>query len=100
MARRSIGVTDVKELLVHWVAGEGVRQIARQLGYDRLTVRKYVETAQHLGLQRGGQYSETAWEEVARATLERVAGRRPAGTVAAEVASYHDYLAERVARCG
>jgi len=96
MARRRIGVNDVKEVLVHWAAGAGIRQIARQLGYDRLTVRKYVETAQRVGVQRGVPYSEDDWDELAAATRERIAGQRPPGAVAEEVARYHDYLDQRV----
>jgi len=96
MAKRRIWVSDIKEMLVHWVAGESVRQIARGLGYDRVTVRKYIHAAEQLGLQRGQAYDEAAWDELGQATLERVAGRRPPGTVAAEVARYHDYLAERI----
>ena len=90
MAKRRIWVNDVKEVLVHWAAGEGMRQIARQLGYDRLTVRMYVETAQRVGLQRDVQYSEADWDELATATRERVAKQRPPGAVAQEVAQYHD----------
>ena len=46
MARRRIGMADVKEILVQWDAGLGVSEIARVLGYSRPTVRKYVEAAQ------------------------------------------------------
>ena len=96
MAKRRIWVNDVKEILVHWAAGEGIRQIARQLGYDRLTVRKYVETAQRVGLQRNARYDEAEWDELTAATRERVAKQRPPGAVAQEVAQYHDYLDQRV----
>jgi hypothetical protein len=41
MARRSMAVADLKEILVQWDAGEGVSSIARTLGYTRPTVRKY-----------------------------------------------------------
>ncbi len=59
MARRSMGVADIKEILVQWDAGEGVSRIARSLGYTRPTVRKYIRAAQQVGLRRGGrQYGE------------------------------------------
>jgi len=45
MARRSMAVVDIKEILVHWDAGEGVSSIARSLGYSRPTVQKYLRAA-------------------------------------------------------
>ena len=45
MARRRITVADDAEILVHWRAGRGVRQIARSLGYARNTVRERIATA-------------------------------------------------------
>jgi len=97
VARRRIGVADVKEILVQWDAGQGVSAIARALGYSRPTVRKYVYVAERLGLVRGDRRrGEAAWEELARAVVARVARRRPVGAVAADVAAFADYLAERV----
>ena len=70
MARRRIGVADVKEILVQWDAGEGISSIARSLGYTRPTVRKYLRAAERVGLRRGGQrYREPGWERLARAAL-------------------------------
>lgn len=84
MARRSMAVADVKEILVQWDAGEGVSRIARALGYTRPTVRKYLRAAERVGLRRGERrYREPGWERLARAAL-------------AEVAQYQDYLAQRV----
>lgn len=97
MARRRMGMADVKEILVAWDAGETVSAIARRLGYSRPTVRKYVYAAERVGLQRGGgRRGEAAWEELTAAALGRVAGQRDPGTAAQEVSQYHDYLAERV----
>ena len=42
MARRSMAVAGVKEILVQWDAGEGISSIARSLGYSRPAVRKYL----------------------------------------------------------
>lgn len=97
MARRSIGVADVREILVHWDAGEGVSQIARSLGYARPTIRKYIRAAERVGLQRGSRrQSEADWERLARQALEQVGTLRPVGEVTAEVAKFHEYLATRV----
>lgn len=97
MARRRIGVSDVKEILVQWDGGTGVSGITQALGYSRPTVRKYVRAAERAGLVRGAQRRrEAGWEQVARTVLEQVAAVREPGTVAKEVARFHSYLAERV----
>lgn len=100
MARRSMRVAAIKEILVHWDAGETISGIAGALGYSRPTVRKYVQAAEQAGLTRGSRaHDERAWERLARATLAQVAQDRPArpptvATVA--LTAWHDYLAERV----
>jgi hypothetical protein len=65
VARRRMAVADVKEILVHWDAGQGVSAIARALGYSRPTVRKYVRAGRQAGLVRGGQRRRQAgWEQL------------------------------------
>ena len=54
MARRSFEVIDVTEILMHWYAGRPKAEIARSLGVDRKTVRKYVAAAEAVGLSPGG----------------------------------------------
>ena len=54
MARRRITVADDAEILVHWRAGRGVRQIARSLGYARNTVRERIATATAAGFPKAG----------------------------------------------
>jgi predicted transcriptional regulator len=48
MARRRIGVADIKAVLIAWDAGERISAIERMLGYTRPTVRKYIGAAQRL----------------------------------------------------
>jgi len=99
MARRSMAVADIKEILVYWDAGEGVSNIARTLGYSRPTVRKYVRAAQGLGMERGGgRRGEGAWEALARRAIAVVEGRPPPRAAAMEVGLYHDYLEAQVGR--
>ena len=49
MARRSLRVADVVEVLEHWAAGRPLRAIAESLGLDRNTVRKYITPAREAG---------------------------------------------------
>lgn len=53
MARREFSVREIAEVLTHWDAGRGIRQIARSLGMDRNTVRKYVRMAEGAGFEVG-----------------------------------------------
>lgn len=93
MARRSMRVADIKEILVHWDGGEAIAQIARSLGYSRPTVRKYARAAQRAGLCRGSRgHDETAWDQLAATVLAAVTEPRPPGAATAAVAGYHAYL--------
>ena len=97
MARRRIGVADVKEILVQWDAGEGISSIARSLGYSRPTVRKYLRAATAVGLVWGSRRcGDAAWEGLAHAALVQVARAPSPGAATAAVARYHDYLGQRV----
>jgi transposase len=97
MARRRMDMADVKEILVAWDVGEAVSTIARRLGYARMTVRKYVRAAEHVGLTRGaGRRGEAEWDRLTAAAMARVAKRRARGPATNEVAQYHGYLEERI----
>ena len=55
MAYRELGMmVEVREVLRRWLAGEGVRAIARGVGLDRKTIAAYVQAAVAGGIQRGG----------------------------------------------
>ena len=45
---------EVREVLRLWLAGEGIRATERLVGFDRKTVRRYVDAAVGLGLVRDG----------------------------------------------
>jgi hypothetical protein len=85
MARRMFAVVDVVELLRHWQAGDSLSQMARALGLDRKTVRKYTGRAEAAGLVPGGSHlSQAEWAakvrewfpELKRSTCE-ILGARP-----------------------
>jgi transposase len=54
MAYREFGMVEVREILRRWLAGDGIRAIARGAGVDRKTIAAYVQAAVGVGVQRGG----------------------------------------------
>ncbi|HET6919523.1 MAG TPA: DDE-type integrase/transposase/recombinase [Jiangellaceae bacterium] len=52
MAFREVRVYEVREVLRLWLAGEGLRSVERLSQVDRKTVRRYVDAAVALGLDR------------------------------------------------
>ena len=54
MGFREVRVFEVQEVLRLWLGGEGLRAVERLVGIDRKTVRRYVNAAIELGLDRGG----------------------------------------------
>jgi transposase len=55
MAFREVRVYEVREVLRLWLAGEGLRSVERLSQVDRKTVRRYVDAAVGLGLDRDGE---------------------------------------------
>jgi len=58
MPYREVRSVDYQAVLRRWLAGDGIRPIARATGLDRKTVSKYVAIALGLGLQRGDPWPE------------------------------------------
>ena len=54
MAYREVGMVQVREIVRRWLAGDGLRSIARALGVDRKTIAEYVRLAHAAGIARGG----------------------------------------------
>lgn len=52
MARKEIVVEELVEVLYQWHQGQNIRQIRHSLGFDRKTIRKYLELAERHGLSR------------------------------------------------
>ena len=50
MAYREVGMLEIKEVLRLWLSGTAKKRIARQLGLDPKTVRRYIRVAEQSGL--------------------------------------------------
>lgn len=99
MAFRELSMTDVREVLRRWQAGESARSIARAGIVDRKTARRYIEAAKKLEIAPNSELSDAviarvadavqvrqppdpsqAWDEIAkhRSQIEEwLSGRRP-----------------------
>jgi len=90
-------VVDVVELLRHWQAGDSVSQMARALGLDRKTVRKYAGRAEAAGMMPGGALlSRAAWAEKVQAWFPELTDPRARSSVHGQIAPFHDYIKRNI----
>ncbi len=78
MAFREVTVVQVREALRRWLRGEGERSIARGIGVDRKTARRYIAAAIELGLDRSGGEEQLTDELIGR-LVEAVRPKRTDG---------------------
>src|SRR3954467_514436 len=97
MAFREVRVFEVREVLRLWLAGEGVRATERLVGFDRKTVRRYVDAAVGLGLVRGGSVEQLS-DVFIGMVVEAVRPHRTDGHGEAwrQCQAHHDEIAEWV----
>jgi hypothetical protein len=92
MARRRMTVEDDAEILVHWRAGRGIRQIARSLGRSRTTVRDRIAQAEAAGFGREGPpWTAAEWRTALTAERSDRAPEVPGGR---ELAALRERIAE------
>jgi hypothetical protein len=78
MAFREVLVTQVKEVLRAWLAGQGKRPAARRAGVDVKTAQRYIAAAQEAGLARDGGDAQLT-DELLGQVVAAVRPSRPAG---------------------
>ena len=90
-------MVDVTEILQHWYAGRPKVEVARSLGVDVKTVRRYVAPAEAAGMRPGGPpVSEEQWRALARGWFPQVAGTGVRQVSWREIAVHHDRIAGAV----
>jgi transposase len=82
MAFREVTVVQIREALRRWVRGEGERTIARAIGVDRKTARRYITAGMRFGLDRAGGEEQLTDELIGR-LVEAVRPHRTDGHGAA-----------------
>jgi len=97
MARREFEVRDIVEIYMHWQADESVRRIAKSLGLDRNTVRKYIRPAEEAGFQPGAARTEADWAEFVKRTFPEVADPTNRHKVFEEIGRHHDRIKKDLA---
>jgi transposase len=98
LARRAFTVVDVTEILVHWHAGRSVSEVARSLGVDRKTVRKYTAAAQAAGIEPGGEpISQARWVELVHQWFPELHTTELRHPRFGEIAPYHELIREQLA---
>lgn len=97
MSYRELTMIDIKEVLRRWSARQSLHQIARETGLDRKTVRRYVQAAESLELERGREFDDACVQEVAERVQARALPVRTAEwiEVAAHRARVEEWLGKR-----
>src|ERR1700749_451492 len=91
MARRTFTMVDVTEILQHWYAGRPKVEVARSLGVDAKTVRRYVAAAERGA--GGPPVGEEQWRALARGWFPQLAGTGIRQVSWREIAVHHDRIA-------
>ena len=97
MAYREVTMIEITEVLRQWLAGARRKQIARRLGLDPKTVRRYLRAAERCGLAPGMDAAALTDERVtAILTALRGGSERPYGASWQQCEAQRDFIAEHL----
>jgi hypothetical protein len=95
MPRRRFEVIDIQEVLSHWYAGRSKSELARSLGIDRKTLRKYLAPAEAAGYRPGGPpVAEGEWARRVREWFPELVAPELRSPTFAEIARHHEAITE------
>ena len=90
-------MVDVTEILEHWYAGRPKVEVARSLGVDAKTVRRYVAPAEAAWMAPGGPpVTPEQWRVLARQWFPQIAGTGVRQVSWRHIAVHHDRIAALV----
>jgi transposase len=69
---RELTMTDVREVLRRWQAQQSIKSIARGTRIDRKTVRRYIEMAEQIGIEKATELSDAVVHEIAQSVQSRL----------------------------
>ena len=96
MGRRSWPMRDVVEVYLHWQAGSPIQTIARSLGIDRKTIRKYVQVAQAAGITPGRPLTPEEWARFVQDRFPALVDPKARSSWYSEVDAHRDLIRERL----
>jgi transposase len=100
LARREFAVVDVTEMLKHWYAGRPKNELARSLGVDVKTARKYITPAEAAGLSPGGPpISNEEWSRLAAEWWPNLVDHGLRRYSWKDIAVFHDRIEEWLGEC-
>lgn len=88
-----LDVGAVTDILTRWRAGLPKARIAREVGCDRKTVRKYVHTAERRGLTPGPPLSASEWTAYIQSWFPEVVDTRVRRVTRRELDEHRDHIA-------
>jgi transposase len=95
MARRTLSVVVVAQILIEWHAGRSIREVARRVGVTPKTVRRYVARAGEAGLAPGQRpIGAETWRAMVREWFPQLDDphlRQPTWT---RIAPHHEDIAQ------
>ncbi|QBS36666.1 IS21 family transposase [Thermaerobacter sp. FW80] len=97
MARRSWTVVQIVDIYLHWQAGRSIQAIARSLGIDRKTVRKYIRVALAAGFEPGVARTPEQWRAFVRERFPGLEDPRRRSDRFALLDPYRDFIREGLA---
>ena len=88
---------DIVEILNHWYSGRSQAAVARSLGVDRRTVKKYVSSAEKAGISPGGPpIDEEAWRAMVRGWFPQLYDTKLVRPTWGDITKHHGYIADLV----